>query len=255
MSGGVGTGRVPGNDHVGGPMSVSSSDVCTPIDRKSDAEDTDPEAFLRVLCHELRTPVASLRSLSRVCAHGDVLSTGEHAEALRLIQQHAEHLSGLLDELRDYTQNLSDTAGSRRCDVYLPELVHGAAAACGLPADRLASRIDRNAVLVRVDPVAVRRILTNLLENSLQHGSDTAAVRVDATRDERHLLIVVTDQPTTGTKRTPAATRVLAGVGSGLGTGVIERLARLIGGTLTVERTADGGRRTQLLLPGTDVSG
>lgn len=218
----------------------------------------DEYGLLRELCHELRTPVSSLVALSRALGADTVgLLEPQRREALRLIAGHAEHLDSLLRAAREVTEAVErgQTARarvrrSRVREVALRDLVRGATESVGLT-DRTWVDIDPSAAMVRTDPVSLRRILTNLLENAGR--ASPGAVTVRARRVRRQLEILVADR---GPGLTPADRRRLCAgasesprAGQGLGLWIVARLTQALGGRVQAHSRTGGGVAVRLWVP------
>ena len=108
----------------------------------------------------------------------------------------------------------------------------------------------------RTDPVRVRQILTNLLQNAVRHSPTADIIRVEIHTGEKSVRIEVIDRGEgfpeelheeifkafdLDWERLPQ--------GSGLGLDVSRRLARLLGGDLTVQSQPGHGARFTLELP------
>ncbi|HUP16613.1 MAG TPA: ATP-binding protein [Acidimicrobiia bacterium] len=96
------------------------------------------------------------------------------------------------------------------------------------------------------DPVRVRQIIRNLLSNAIRYGGDT--IMVDVVALEATVLLAVSDNgpgiPPSEHDRIFEAYEIAHDPGSqpssvGLGLAVARRLARLMGGDLTYERTGN----------------
>lgn len=225
-------------------------------------EATFPAALLDTLVHELRTPITSIRSLSQALAvHGSPLDARGRREALELVQLHTEHLAGMLEDVRTLgaaarAQAHADPSGSvvpaptvdgtaRGRAIALAQLVRVAAHAAHLPAEHLAYTAGEARGLV-TDPVRLQRILTNVLENAVRHGSPGGRVDLDVRRIGNWLQIAVGNGVT--------ATGPSPGAGSGLGLPIVESLAASVGGWV---RHQDLGGRFEIdvLLPLAAVGG
>lgn len=157
-----------------------------------EARHGEPEqGFLRVICHEFRTPIASVEALARAMRRRpSSLGVEEQAEVLRLIEDHARHLSAMLDSVRVVAEHLpavGDT-GPRTEPVRLCDVVAGAGWAAGLDG-RVRIDIDPAVVDVRIDVPKVRRILTNLFENAWVHGREPVTLRARRRVSDLELLV------------------------------------------------------------------
>jgi hypothetical protein len=121
------------------------------------------DAVVRALCHDMRTPLASLEAL--------LGSLGQDAadpdEVLELARAQTAHLSSMLRTAAAAGGATSRTPASRR----LGDVVLASVAASGLPAHQLTVEFDAGAADVQVGDARVQRILVNLLENAHRHGA------------------------------------------------------------------------------------
>lgn len=226
-------------------------------------EDTFPAALLDTLVHELRTPITSIRSLSRALAvHGSPLDARGRREALELVQLHTEHLAGMLEDVRSLgaaaraeahagpigsvAPALTVVGAARGRAVTLAQLVRVAAHAARLPAEHLAYADAGEARGPVTDPVRLQRILTNVLENAVRHGSPGGRVDLDVRHRGDWLQIAVGNGVT--------ATRPSAGAGSGLGLSIVESLVVSVGGRVH-HREHEGRFEIDVLLPLAAVRG
>lgn len=210
--------------------------------------------FLRVIVHELRTPIASMGALSRALSSGgSTLDDGDRTEALSLIESHAEHLSDLLEEVRGLSSSPSVSATVERADADLAHLIQVSASAAGLSSERLDVAITTGARLVRVDAEKVRRILTNLIENAGRHSTDP--VRVEASQEGVRLRLRVLDR---GSGLSPeVAARAFdkdfsfgtERGSSGLGLWIVRELTTMLGGSVWAEPRDGGGLSVHVELP------
>jgi len=101
--------------------------------------------------------------------------------------------------------------------------------------------------LVEVDPLGMRRLLGNLLENALKYG-ETARVRVSL-RDTQAIAEIIDDGPgIPADERDQAFDPFYRGVqarssdkpGSGLGLAVCRSIARAHGGDVHLEQRSEG---------------
>ncbi|MGY2066948.1 sensor histidine kinase [Blastococcus sp. SYSU DS0619] len=148
------------------------------LPRPRRASATEPEApspedaVVRALCHDMRSPLASLEavlgSLDRAPAQA--------GELLALARAQTAHLSSML-RTADATGGAERRSpGTRRLD----DVLRASVAASGLPRSQLTCELDDGAGDVGVADARVQRILINLLENAHRHG-DGAPVRLRVT--------------------------------------------------------------------------
>lgn len=242
---------------------------------EAEAESTTTSDFLATLSHEVRTPINALlgyADLLEAGAGGAVNDT--QAEFIARLRQAARHLLTVVNRVLDIAK-----ADSGRLAVDMsPTLVApviDAAVSVLLPqaqARRIALTIDRNADGSGFcgDGDRVREIMVNLLGNAVKFSPDGSAVKVTiahggdgrappALHDAASpIRIVVTD---CGPGIAPSdqqrifepfvqssGARVKGQQGTGLGLAISRRLARLMGGDLTVESVPGSGASFSLWL-------
>jgi signal transduction histidine kinase len=234
-------------------LAVTLNDM---LDRLDEARRRQ-RAFVADAAHELRNPLASLRTQLEV-AERRVSRGGEpvSAEALADLVADTERLSRLADDLL-LLARLDDTGAGRPAGApvevsALVREVAGRYAAARVPVVVAAPR--RLWVAGRADEL--RRVLANLLDNAVRHAA--TEVRVDASVEDRAVVVVVRDD---GAGIAPAdRDRVFERFtrlddargrdegGAGLGLGIVRELVRGHGGTVRLA-DAEPGLRVEVRLP------
>ncbi|MGY1644147.1 sensor histidine kinase [Geodermatophilus sp. SYSU D00703] len=130
------------------------------------------DAVVRALCHDMRTPLASLEALLGSLGRTD----DDPGEVLELARAQTAHLSSMLRTAAAAGGAASRAPSSRR----LGDVVRASVTASGLPAGQLTVALGAGAEEVRVADARVQRILVNLLENAHRHGGG-APVRLAVT--------------------------------------------------------------------------
>ncbi|MES2481637.1 MAG: ATP-binding protein [Pseudomonadota bacterium] len=134
--------------------------------------DQRKDEFLATLAHELRNPLAPIRQAA-------MLAGMEHASpqrrdwALDVIVRQVRNMTTLIDDLLDVARISRGKIELRLDDVDLREVVTAAIepAAAALDAKQHVLRVDLpdTPVRVRVDPVRIAQVLSNLLSNAAKY--------------------------------------------------------------------------------------
>ena len=212
---------------------------------------SDERHVLRIVCHEFRTPIASVRALARGLAEGAPgLSVEQRGEAVRLIADHADHLSAMLEAVGAVADHLPRaSAGSRTAPVNLAGVIAGASAAAGVL--RLDVDIAPAVETVAIDVPAVRRILTNLLDNARLHGVEP--IRVHAAGHARGLRILVIDSgpgmPAGVVAKAFHADAAPVEDAHGLGLWIVAQLVTMLGGRVRIHASDPAGTHIEVVLP------
>jgi signal transduction histidine kinase len=185
---------------------------------------------LRVVVHELRSPVAALEALA---AAADGVSD---AAALRRLVELAIAAARDVDRLASDAELLS----------LRPEAVDLAALARGFSSASVTVRAD-GAHVVRGDPTRLRQAVANLVANALRHGTH-AVLEVGDDRD-RVVLLVRDDGPGFPEGLDPFARGASASGSTGYGLWLARAIAAAHEGSLEIVGGGGAGARLRLSLP------
>jgi two-component system sensor histidine kinase KdpD len=141
------------------------------------------QAMIGAVSHDLRTPLATIKvSASTLLDPIAVLSDGDRQELLGLIDAQADRLDRLVANLLDMNRIRAGTLQLTREVVPVVELVHHALSFLGLVGEDSPVTVEIEAGLpaVDVDPVLIRQVLVNLVDNALRYSPPGSAVTVTA---------------------------------------------------------------------------
>ena len=204
---------------------------------------TNRTTMVAAIAHDLRTPLTRLRF--RIEAAPEELRAKLAAD----IDEMDEMISGTLAFVQDATRPVERT----KLEVSsLVETVMDEAAETG--ANAAVERAER--AVVDGDPIALKRLVTNLVDNALKFGS-SARGRVFA---EAGMAVLEVDDDGPGVpegeiERAFEPFQRLEGSrsrepgGAGLGLAVVRAIARGHGGEVTLQNRAGGGLRARVTLP------
>jgi signal transduction histidine kinase len=166
---------------------------------------------------------------------------GADAEVLADLDRDAERLARLVDDLL-VLERQDDDGSSADSPVELDRLVQMVAA----EHEDVVRVGQLDAVRLRGDEDAFRRVVANLVENAVVHGPAGEPVDVSLTRDGAHARLLVRDQgpgPDPDTRdrvfeRFWRAPEAAGRPGSGLGLAITRAIVERYGGSITVEGSA-----------------
>jgi two-component system OmpR family sensor kinase len=216
---------------------------------------------LAVVAHELRRPLtALLGAIATLQQRGQTLSVLQQQELLGMAGRQGEQLQRLLEQLLAAALDRGETRAARRSpvDATVLAIEAGQAARLAHLHHRIAIEV-AGPLLVRVDPLAVARILGNLLDNAAIHTPRGSPIRLSVVRDGPQAVLAVQDHgpgiPPDQRDRiferyTQLGQRPGHGSGLGLGLYIARRLARANRGDLHLCDPPDGqGACFELRLP------
>ena len=202
------------------------------------------DALVRALCHDMRSPLASLEAVLARLGTDRQDTSGSSAELLDLARAQAEHLSSMLR-----TADATGGAVPRRGMRFLGDVVRASAGASGLPGEQLRVELADDTADVEVGDARVQRILTNLLENAHRHGRG-AVVRLRAARREGMVELALTQSGVPAETVLGHLSRPTPPVDlTGLGLWSVQRQTRELGGRLAWCRDDEGAFTLVVKLP------
>jgi signal transduction histidine kinase len=235
--------------------------------------------FLANVSHELRTPLNAIVGFAEMLTDGTYGElTPRQALPVQRIASSADHLRDLVDRLLDIGKIAAGRVEVHREDVSLKAFVLDVAAEMEpLVNERglsLSISVGPSPARVNTDPTHLRQILINLLGNAVKYTaaggiqvrarpaeSETSRPPTNSNASANWLQLQVSDtgigiaeedrervfdefEQVNAGARTDSATR-----GAGLGLAISRRLARLIGGDLTVVSEPGRGSTFTVWLP------
>ena len=196
------------------------------------------ERFLTGITHDLRTPLSRMR----VALELDDTKDSELTEGLR---EDIEEMRVILEQFIELSR--LDTEKSELSVMGdLNSVVQGIADKYLRAGESLDIHVGELRPLI-YKPVALNRLLYNLIDNALRYGE--GAVRVETGLDANRVWLSVRNRESEST-RDSALVAALAwaanGQQSGLGLAIVRRLAEVHEAALTVTRDADGVRTVRI---------
>ncbi len=221
------------------------------------------DEFLAMLSHELRNPLAPLRTSVYVLSHAR--PEGEQARRMQaIIERQVSHLTRLVDDLLDVTRISRGKIQLHRERVELGDLVRRICEDLRptFTADRiqLELRAAPRPLRLVADPTRIAQIVGNLLGNAAKFTPSGGRVDVSLQQDGGDVLLRVRDtgvgiardlldrlfEPFTQADRTLDRTRG----GLGLGLALVKGLSELHGGSVTATSEGPGrGAEFEVRLP------
>jgi two-component system OmpR family sensor kinase len=149
--------------------------------------------FLADASHELRTPLASIRGYAELFRMGAAAEPQETAKAMRRIEEEAERMGVLVEDLLALAR-LEEAPDRERTPVELGELARDAVADASATAPQRSITLHcEQAVEALADPPQLQQVLANLLRNALVHTPPATPVEVSVERQGEIARIAVRD--------------------------------------------------------------
>jgi PAS domain S-box-containing protein len=223
--------------------------------------DRRKDEFLATLAHELRNPLAPIRTSLEIARRAPAAPAAQRA--LEVAERQTRHMVRLIDDLLDVSRISRGTISLRNEPVQLAAVL-GAAVESSRPLiDARRHHLDvapaDAALVILGDATRLAQVFSNLLNNAALYTEPGGHVRVDVEARGRHVDVAVVDDGIGITSETLGRlfepfTRGEhpAGVGAGLGIGLslVRTLVELHGGSVHAESEGPGrGARFVVCLP------
>jgi signal transduction histidine kinase len=210
----------------------------------------------RVLAHELKTPLASMRGLSQLLAQFD-LNDAERRRVATLLESEAGKLQSMVTGLLDLERLSTRDFESSSSVIDLGDLVAARVEFLRASSDREMDVIRAPGLLVRADAALIERVLDNLVGNAVKYTPEGSPITVTVRREAGQAFIEVEDRGTgiSENDRRRIFDRFFRGSsaagtqGLGLGLSLVAEAARWHRGSASVHESAAGGALFRFALP------
>lgn len=213
-------------------------------------------AFLANISHEIRTPLGAVLGFAELLGGGN-LSEPERVNLSERVQRNGVQLISLINDLLDLTKVESNKLDVEKIEFDLASLTFDIAETLAIKASEKSIQLKMEVVgrvprFVVSDPTRLRQILVNLISNAVkftpQGGKVTVTISLNSKGPQPRIVFHIEDTGRGMTEDQMAklfqpfvqadvsTTRMFGG--TGLGLFVSQRLARLLGGDVTIERSA-----------------
>ena len=218
------------------------------------------ENILRAVSHDLRTPLTSISGTVSVLLETPEVSP-KNLAMLSDIKQDADSLIVMVENLLSVTRVQDGTMPLKMREEMLEEVAGDALLTTRrrFPDCRVELDLSEDILYLPMDPLLVKQVIVNLLENAIRHSGDPEHITLRLYRQEDWAVVEVRDR---GRGLSPEVyhavkagrpmPRSLSGDstrGMGIGLSVCQNIIKAHGGFLTAENHPQGGAVFRFGLP------
>ncbi len=213
--------------------------------------------FISSVSHELRTPLTAIQGWTETLQN-ETEDKELTAQGLAVIGKEAQRLTGLVEELLDFSRMESGHVVLHWERVDLLAELEEAVFLLRDKAERSGIALElvrrRHLPIIRGDSARLKQVFVNLLDNAVKYSREGDRVRVEAARVRGGVQVVVSD---TGigisaehlSRVTEKFYQVHATPGAGIGLALAADILRLHGGRLEIDSELNVGTTVTVWLP------
>ncbi len=249
-------------------LTVAFNSMATQLEEAATRRADDNEArrmLVAAISHDLRTPLASIRAMIEAITDGVVTDAETIGRFHATMGREIRTLSALITDLFELSQLEAGQLALSLVPATIPDLitevVEGLAAQAAAREIHIAGGVEGAVGPVVMDTPAVRRVLTNLVQNALRHTPADGAIAITAraVADGVQVDVVDTGEGIPATDLPHVFERFYRGEksrsretgGAGLGLAIARGFVEAHGGRIWVESETGGGTRFSFILPRT----
>jgi signal transduction histidine kinase len=155
--------------------------------------DRRKDEFLATLAHELRNPLAPIRTAVAILK-SDLVSDAERREARAIIDRQVAHMARLIDDLLDVSRIAAGKLPMRRTHLPLNRLLEHAVATVQPHIDqarhRLIVSVPGESVIIDGDESRLSQVFANLLHNACKYTEPGGEIVVSASLPNDHEVLI-----------------------------------------------------------------
>ncbi len=219
----------------------------------ADAGSEAKSRFLANMSHEIRTPLGAILGFSELLINPKI-SSEERNEFISTIRRNGDQLSKIIDEILDLSKVEAGRLEVERCDISIIEVLNDVKTLMSFSTKEKGLDLEFNIIgkipeRIHTDAGRLQQILINIIGNAIKFSAK-GKIEINISVQENHFIVAVKDtgpgltavqienlfQPFT--QGDPSITRKHGG--TGLGLALSRKLARALGGDISVKPSAPG---------------
>ncbi len=215
--------------------------------------------FISSISHELRTPLTSIKGWSETLKDSEPADGEEMKQGLSIISKETDRLSGLVEDLLDFSKLSAKTMelSKETLDMNSPvkESVNQLAVRQEKTGVTIVSELSARAIMVNGDANRLKQVMINLIDNAFKFTPAGGSITVQTKVEHNEAFLTITDTgsgiqqedlPHVMEKFFKASS---GKGGSGLGLAICKEIIELHGGSILLTSRQGSGTTVNIRLP------
>ena len=152
--------------------------------------------ILRAVSHDLRTPLTAISGAAAVLLSSEEIAASEkNASLVQDIKSDADSLIAMVENLLSVTKIRDGVMPLNKQDEMLEEVAGDALVTIRrrFPDYHVALEMSDDILFVSMEPILIKQVMVNLLENAIRHSGDREHIRLCLSREENWAVVEVRD--------------------------------------------------------------
>lgn len=215
--------------------------------------------FISSVSHELRTPLTSIQGWSEIMLTGDVDNEEETKEGLQIIYDESKRLTGLVEELLDFSKFESGkiTLDLENIDINkLIMSIHNYFKKRFKKENiKVILDIDENPCYIKGDINRLKQVFINIIDNSIKFSNENAVISIKTMSIDKFIVIDIQDNGTGISKEDldKVTDKFYKGnskqAGSGIGLAICKEIVNMHKGEFNIKSIEGEGTKVSIKIP------
>jgi two-component system phosphate regulon sensor histidine kinase PhoR len=216
--------------------------------------------FVSTVSHDLRSPLTAILGYVELIERAGAVSETQR-DYIRRVQSSVHNITGLVDDLLDLGR-IEAGFDARKESIQIDQIVHYVADSFQVQAEakqqHLVLEVPEHIPLILANPIQVRTMLENLLDNAIKYSSNEGKITLRVLPTQKQIILQVIDTgagipavdlPYVFDKFYRASNTDMEVSGTGLGLAIVKSIVENHNGRIWVDSTVDVGSTFTVVLP------
>ena len=152
--------------------------------------------ILRAVSHDLRTPLTAISGAASVLLSSEEMQSEKNISLLQDIKNDADSMITMVENLLSITRIQDGTMPLKKREEMLEEVAGDAVMTIRrrFPEARVSLDLSEDILFLPMEPMLIKQVIVNLLENSVRHSGDTQNIHLHLFRQDDWAVVEVRDQ-------------------------------------------------------------